>query len=119
VRKLTRIALEAFPVTESGASDGRVDELSWITALSLFATVGIGALGPVMATHSRTPLYLISVHAELVGAEDNFVNGIVVVLGRYEVGNLVFGESVDTGIDAFQHVKYERNTTKKIYIEIM
>lgn len=74
---------------EGGAGDGRVAEFTRVAALRLFASVGVGALRPVVAAHSRAPLDLIGVHAELVRAEDSFVNVVDIVLSRSEnIGKL-------------------------------
>lgn len=113
MRELTGVTLEALAGSKGQACNGGVAKLTWIAALSLFAAVSIGALGPVVASDSRTPFYLIGVHSELIGAKDSFVDvivvdGVVVVFRRYEVGKLVFGESVDAGIYAFQHVCYNK-----------
>lgn len=112
MRELTGVTLETLAGSKGRACNGGVAKLTRVAALSLFAAVSIGALGPVVASQSRTPFYLIGVHSELIGAEDSFVDVIVVdgvvEFRRYEAGKLVFGESVDAGIYAFQHVCYNK-----------
>lgn len=105
VRKLTGIALKAFPVhAEGGAGDGRVVEFTWVPALGLFAAVRVGALGPVVASYSRASLDLKGVHAELICAKPGVVNVVRIELGRSDdLGKLLLGEIVETGIDAIQH----------------
>lgn len=79
VSKLTRVASRALSVSKRGAGDSTVGHLAWVTALSLLAFVGVGAVGPVVAAGPDAPFDLVRIHAELIGAVDCFVEGIFVL----------------------------------------
>ena len=103
--ELAGVAFVASSVTEGWASNGGVGHPTRVSALSLLATVGVGALGPVMATRSAAPFDLVSVHAEFIRAVDCFINGTVILtLGKVKtIDELLLFEIVEIRIDTFQH----------------
>lgn len=79
VSELTRVASRALSVSKRGASDSTVGHLAWVPALSFLAFVGVGTVGPVVTAGSYAPFDLVRIHAELIGAVDRFVEGILVL----------------------------------------
>lgn len=86
MRVLARVVLVTDAVPEGRAGYGGVAVPARVAALSLLAAVSVGAIGPVVAPHSRATLDLIGEHPELVGAEETIVMVMVnVLLNRNEV----------------------------------
>lgn len=73
VRVLARVALIADAVAERRADYGGVGIPTRVAALSLLSAMRVGAVGPVVGTHSRAALDFVGVHPEVVRGEETIV----------------------------------------------
>lgn len=80
VRELAVVAFAALARPVSRADEGRVVVLARVSARGLLAPVGVRALGPVVAPHSRAPFDLVGEHAELIRAVDGLLDASIVLL---------------------------------------